>query len=126
LLSFYPTLFGDAASPLGFDLFRFRFFGFWHADFQKPVLESRLHFVGLHVFGQMQSPHEVTIGTFRTVAIFLLGLLFWLFLAFDDQGVVRQVHLNIVLVETWTLGFDDQIILVLAVSLLFSMSLRAI
>jgi hypothetical protein len=74
----------------------------------------------------MQSPHEVTIGTFRTVAIFLLGLLFWLFLAFDDQGVVRQVHLNIVLVETWTLGFDDQIILVLAVSLLFSMSLRAI
>jgi hypothetical protein len=45
------------------------------------------------------------------------------------RGVVRQVHLNIVLVETWKLVFDEQIILVLAnslVSLLFSMSFRAI
>src|SRR5689334_23202972 len=83
-------------------------------DPQNAVLEHGLCLPGLDGEGQPERAREGAVRALRYVMVALLPLALLLLLTADRQGIVRNGHLDILLVEAGKFGGDLDFLIALA------------
>jgi hypothetical protein len=71
-----------------------------------PFLKVAFTLSACTFVGKLHSSYEGPIRPLGAVVILLLGFLLFLLLSLNDQRVVRQIHLDVVLIETRELGLN--------------------
>ena len=91
--------------------FRLRDSGLWHRDCEDALRHARANSLGFHAVGKLERARERSIATFNEIAILPLLLSLSLLFTADRQDVVRELDLDVLLLEARKLDGDCDIVL---------------
>src|SRR5687768_12547014 len=84
-----------------------------HGDLEHAVVEARLGLLGDRAFGQRDHSVEAAVGSLAAIVAFAIFFALALALALDGDGILGDLHRDLVLLQAWQVGSNRQLVVVL-------------